>query len=165
MKLPFKRLLIATVAVIALAFPIAASAAPQYYPCDSSHFRTDTIKVILYENSDTDHSDGDDYLLDCANSEGDLGSIAHAPAGGCNAPLHLADNWSKCVSSVRPYMPSGYIFCLYSEKNFGGLDAFAFGSGWTGRRANLGEDGQNDFFFSDALISYRFKTGASSSDC
>lgn len=146
-----RRLLVIAATLFALAFPASTLAASQFYPSScATDWRNDASRVYLYENTISDTSNGNDYLIDCLNL--DQLDMKHVPTGSCNAVFKpVFDDWSDCISSIRAYIPSGWKLCLYRGFNWlnymGGIS-----SNFNGGRYDMSWFG----FPNDALRSYRY---------
>lgn len=152
-----KRLAITLATVALLAFPVVALAGSQFYPssCVDTWFN-DASRVTLYENYESDHSNGDDYLIDCFNE--DMLDMPHAPSGACQGDGifdGVPDNWHDCISSIRAYIPTAWKLCLYTGYNWGGT-TYGISATWNGQRRDFGPGSGQFHFPKDALRSYRY---------
>jgi hypothetical protein len=79
----------------------------------------DNKKVLFYENTIGDTSDGNDTLWQCAGGQADMRNVIHTLSGNCKSGvLKLNDNWDDCISSMLPYIPSGVYLCLYMNWSY-----------------------------------------------
>lgn len=82
--------------------------------CDGS----DSTKVRLWENEESDTSDDNDSVWVCA-AENNLAGISHTLPGDCNRPWPPSGSWNDCVSSYTIWVPAGKRFCLYRDSDYG----------------------------------------------
>lgn len=131
---------------VLLTFAPVASGATQW-SC-SNDFR-----VLLYENKINDTSDNDDRLWVCGGAD-NLAEYSHTLPGGCKAGYVSYDNWNDCVSSVKPYYPTGWKACFYVNEDYNGAIP---GIGTTsGSRLNM-PNGYNDSL-SSVVFKYSWAT-------
>jgi hypothetical protein len=98
---------------LVLVFTIPVSAGTQG-SCSSS----DSMKVFFYENVIGDTGDNNDILAQCGTGQGNLSTVAHTLSGYCDndsTPKIFADDWEDCIGSMFPYIPSGYLLCIYAN--------------------------------------------------
>ncbi len=105
----------------------------------------DTTKVLLWENSIGDPSDGDDRYWKCS-SDPDLSNDDHTPPGNCASVLLGSSTWNDCVSSVSVWLPSGYCINFYLNANYEGNMRNTVQGPVSGTRFNLP--------YNDALSSF-----------
>lgn len=78
----------------------------------------DATKVRLWENEESDTSDGNDSVWVCV-AEDWLRDISHTLSGDCNRPWPPSGTWNDCVSSYTIWVPDGKRFCLYRDVDNG----------------------------------------------
>lgn len=112
-----KRRLVAIFAMLAMTLTFAPAVSAQTQGnCPIG----DTTKVLMYENINGDHSDGDDALWLC----GGTSNLAqpHTPPGSCHALNHWLDDWNDCLDHAVVYVPSGAIWCVYRNAGYSVLE-------------------------------------------
>lgn len=142
------RVLAALIAVL-LAFPIFA--APVLAATQGSCSTSDTMKVFFYENVIGDTSDGNDILAECGNGRTDESVVAHTLDGYCHAGGWFKNDWEDCPSSMFPYIPSGYLLCIYANKSYSHVSYYySYSHASSGSRIDL------PYRINDGLSSWRF---------
>ena len=119
---------------------------------------SDTTKVLLWENSIGDLSDGNDNLWKCG-SDSNLGDDPHNPSGNCHSPFFGSATWSDCVSSYTGWSDAGTpTICFYRDANYVGvIDSRLHDGAWFGTR--------NDLAVNDVLTSFRFIVSRNQANC
>ena len=114
----------------------------------------DNEKVLFYENSIGDTSDGDDTLYQCGTGYAALGNLEHTLAGRCkSANIKIDDDWGDCISSIRAFIPSGRAFCGYNLPNYTGSPTIRINASSSGVRVSAGA-------LNDGLDSWKFVNSA-----
>jgi hypothetical protein len=105
--------ILATLAMVLTFVPVVSAAS------QGSCLQADTSQVFLYENIDSDGSDGDDQLIWCSDLV-NLASVNHTLLGNCNNGNFGSTTWNDCVSSFRVRLPAHSRWCAYWNSSYAG---------------------------------------------
>lgn len=103
--------------LVMMVLPASAQAAVQ-----GQCAKSDTTRVLLYENASGDTSDGNDILRVC-DHYADLSAVNHTIPSNCNNGFWQGGTtWTNCASSWVIWLPSNkYIACAYWAPNYIGV--------------------------------------------
>lgn len=156
-----KRRLLAVLAALALTLSVAGVAlATNYFTqsgCTSSVWSADTSRFTLFENDTSDTANGNDQFFGCSN----IPDLRKFNSAGCSGHLgQVGFTWNDCASSISARVPSGYVFCAYSDANY------ALGVGWSGLTYyQVGSSGANRVNIIENVSSVRFMPGTTYQNC
>lgn len=106
---------------------------------------TDTTRLIAWENVIGDTSDGNDNIDFCGNVT-NLDAISHTLPGDCHSVWFPPQGtWNDCISSVTLWVPSGWLWCGYINRDYG-LFNWQRAGPLKGVRQNLGSEEQLSSF-------------------
>lgn len=112
---------------------------------------TDSNKVLMYENTSTDHSDGDDRLWQCGNNS-TYDDNSHTLSGMCKsaALLKTQDDWNDCISSAQVWLSGTMNLCVYTQDGYTGVNEQRIAGPQAGTRINF------QLGLADYVSSHRF---------